>query len=60
VWAFAGSKKNQQWVWLSWSYQTAQVLSFAVDPRDGATAKKMRENIPVEYRKKQFCTDDLN
>lgn len=60
IWAFVGSKKNPQWVWLSWSWQTTQVLSFAVGPRDGETVRKMWEGIPVEYKKKQFYTDDLN
>ncbi|MBV9848251.1 MAG: hypothetical protein JO250_01050 [Armatimonadetes bacterium] len=38
-----GSKKNQQWVFLAWSFQTTQVLSFAVGPRNAATGKEMWE-----------------
>jgi hypothetical protein len=41
-------------------FLSQQVLSFAVGPRDGETGRKMWEDIPVEYRKKQFYTDDLN
>jgi insertion element IS1 protein InsB len=59
MWAFVGSKKNQQWIWLAWSYQTTQVLSFAVGPRDMATGREMWEGIPAGYRKKQNYTDGL-
>jgi insertion element IS1 protein InsB len=59
MWAFVGSKKNQQWVWVAWSYQTKQVLSFAIGPRDLATGKKLIEGIPLGYRKKQIYTDGL-
>ena len=59
VWAFVGSKKNQQWIWLAWSYQTTQVLSFAVGPRDTSTGRKMWEGIPEGYRRKQSYTDGL-
>lgn len=41
LWTFVGSKKNPLWVWLSWSYQTTQTLSFAVGLRDEATGQAM-------------------
>jgi insertion element IS1 protein InsB len=59
MWAYVGSKKNQQWIWLSWSHQTTQTLSFAIGPRDLATGKIMKAGIPAEYAKKQKYTDGL-
>ena len=59
IWAFVGNKKNQQWIWLSWSYQTTQTLSFAVGPRDTVTGRAMWEGIPEGYRRKQTYTDGL-
>lgn len=59
MWAFVGSKKNQQWVWLAWSFQTGQVLAFAVGPRDLKTAKKLRVGIPTSYSRKSIYTDGL-
>ena len=38
IWAYVGTKKNQQWVWLAWSHQTTQTLSFAVQSL-GATCR---------------------
>ena len=43
-----------------WSYQTTQVLSFAVGPRDAVTGRAMWEDMPEGYRKKQIYTDGLN
>ena len=60
MWAFVGSKDNQQWIWLAWSCQTTQVLSFALGPRDSATARAMWEGLPQAYKKKQVYTDGLN
>ena len=59
VWAYVGSKKNQQWIWLAWSYQTTQTLSFAVGPRNTETGRQMWEGIPAGYRRKQAYTDGL-
>jgi insertion element IS1 protein InsB len=59
MWAYVGSKKNQQWVWLSWSYQTTQTLSFAVGPRNLSTGKIMKAGIPASYSRKQVYTDGL-
>ena len=59
MWVYVGTKKYQQWVWLAWSYQTRQVLSFAVGPRDLATGKKLMAGIPEGYQKKQVYTDGL-
>lgn len=60
IWAFVGNKDNPQWVWLSWSYQTTQTLSFSVGPRDTVTGRAMWDGIPEGYRKKQVYTDGLN
>ena len=57
IWGFVGSKSNPQWVWLAWSYQTTQTLSFAVGPRDLATGQEMWKSIPSGYRRKQVYTD---
>jgi len=58
VWAYAGSKKQQAWLWLSWSFQSTQTLSFAVGARDEATGRKMWEGIPKSYSRKQAYTDE--
>ena len=36
------------------------MLSFAVGPRDSATARAMWEGLPEAYKKKQVYTDGLN
>ena len=54
-----GTKKNPQWIWLAWSYQTTQVLGFAVGPRDLSTGQAMWDSIPAGYRRKQVYTDGL-
>ena len=57
MWTFVGSKKKPTWIWLSWSYQTTQTLSFAVGQRDEATGRAMWEAIPKSYARKQVFTD---
>ena len=59
VWAYVGNKKNQAWIWLSWSFQTTQTLSFAVGPRDEATGRIMWQGIPSDWKRKQVYTDAL-
>ena len=59
IWAYVGTKKNQQWVWLAWSFQTKQALSFAVGPRDLTTGRILKAGIPEGYAKKQKYTDGL-
>ena len=60
VWAYVGSKKQQAWLWLSWSYQSTQTLSFSVGARDEATGRKMWEGIPKSYSRKQAYTDEYS
>ena len=57
MWTFVGSKKSPVWIWLSWSYQTTQTLSFAVGSRDESTGRVMWEAIPRSYSRKQVFTD---
>jgi IS1 family transposase len=57
VWAYVGRKKQQAWIWLSWSFLTTQTLSFAVGPRDAETGRVMWKAIPQSYRRKQAYTD---
>ncbi len=59
VWAFVGRKATQCWIWLSWSFQTTQTLSFALGPRDEATGQVMWQGIPKSYSGKQVYTDGL-
>jgi IS1 family transposase len=58
VWAYVGSKKQQARLWLSWSFQTTQTLSFSVGARDEATGRVMWEGIPKSYSRKQVYTDE--
>ena len=60
VWAYVGSKKQQAWLWLSWSYQSTQTLSFSVGARDEATGRKMWEGIPKSDSRKQAYTDEYS
>ena len=57
IWAFSGSKKNQTWIWLSWSFLTTQTLSFSIGSRDQATGEIMWRGIPKTYSRKQVYTD---
>ena len=58
IWAFTGSKKTPAWIWLSWSYQTTQALSFAVGKRNTQTGRIMWQAIPKSYARKQVYTDE--
>ena len=58
VWAYVGRKKNQVWIWLSWSFLTTQTLSFSVGARDEATGRTMWSAIPKSYARKQAYTDE--
>lgn len=53
-----GSKKKPIWIWLAWSFQTTQTLSFALGKRDTVTGKVMWEGIPKSYARKQVYTDE--
>lgn len=57
VWTFVGSKKHPKWIWLSWSYQTTQTLSFALGERNKETGQVMWHGIPDSYSRKQVYTD---
>jgi len=57
VWTFVGSKKQPAWIWLSWSYQSTQVLSFALGKRDWTTGRQMWCAIPKSFARKQVYTD---
>jgi insertion element IS1 protein InsB len=57
VWSYVGSKQNPAWIWLSWSFQTTQTLSFAIGSRDEATGRVMWQGIPDSFRRKQVYTD---
>jgi insertion element IS1 protein InsB len=57
MWAYVGSKKNPTWIWLAWSYQTTQTLSFALGARDSVAGRIMWQGIPSSYGRKQVYTD---
>lgn len=59
MWLVVGSKKDSWWLWLSWSYQSTQTLSFSMGARDLATGKVMWQGIPSSFRRKQVYTDGL-
>ena len=60
VWTFVGSKQQPCWLWLSWSFQTTQTLSFSLGARDEATGRVMWEGIPKSYARKQAYTDEYS
>jgi insertion element IS1 protein InsB len=57
MWTFLGTKDCPCWIWLSWSFQTTQTLSFSVGGRDDATGRGMIEAIPSDYTRKPMYTD---
>ena len=58
MWTFLGTKRKPCWIWLAVSFQTGQVLSFAIGRRDEATARQMWSQIPASYGRKQVYTDE--
>ncbi len=58
LWTFLGTKDNPCWLWVSWSYQTTQVLSFSLGKRDEETGAAMLGAIPSDYSRKPIYTDE--
>ena len=57
MWTFVGRKQPATWLWLAVSYQTGQILSFAIGERDEATGYEMFAAIPKDYARKPVYTD---
>ena len=54
---YLGNKDCPCWLWLSWSFQTTQVLSFSIGGRDEETGALMMAAIPSDYSGKPMYTD---
>jgi len=59
MWLFIGKKKQVFWLWLAVSYQTRQILAFALGNRSAKSAKALWKLIPKKYRRKKIYTDGL-
>jgi IS1 family transposase len=57
MWSFVTRKSNERWIWLVVSFQTRQVVAYAVGDRSEATCWRLWCEIPVMYRKKLVYTD---
>jgi len=60
MWSFVGDKGNVRWVWAALDARSRRVVAMAVGDRTEATAKKLWDALPQEYRTGAIvCTDFL-
>ncbi len=57
MWTYVKSKDNDRWLWLAVSFQTRQILAFALGGRDLDTATIAWSSLPRSYWKKRVYTD---
>lgn len=57
MWSFVTKKKNKRWIWLIVSWQTRQVIAYAVGDRSAETCRLLWQRVPKEYRRKLIYTD---
>lgn len=50
LWSFVGSKGDAHWVWVALDADTRRVLAMVVGDRSAATAQRLWDALPDEYR----------
>ncbi len=59
-WSYAGSKNNQQRLWLAFHSPTRQVLAMHVGKRTRKDAKCLRGKLPEDLKKAIFYADKFS
>jgi insertion element IS1 protein InsB len=58
MWSVVGEKEEPRWVWAAVDADTRQVVAMAVGDRSEATARRLWDALPDEYRQGAIvCTD---
>ena len=57
MWSFVTKKRNKCWVWLMVSWQTRQIIAYAVGKRNVETCRVLWQRVPKDYRRKLIYTD---
>ena len=50
MWSFVAKKREMRWVWAALDAATRQVVAMVVGDRSEATARRLWEALPQEYR----------
>ena len=50
LWSFVGDKRDVWWVWVALDADTRQVVAMVAGDRSGATAQRLWDALPDEYR----------
>ena len=50
LWSFVGSKGGVRWVWVALDADTRQVVAMVAGDRSAATARRLWDALPGEYR----------
>lgn len=51
LWSFVGNKEQKRWVWLALCRRTRQVVAYYVGDRSEASAIRLWQGIPRDYRR---------
>lgn len=51
LWSFVGSKVRQRWVWVALCRRTRQVVAYWIGDRSEASAVRLWEQLPADYRR---------
>jgi len=57
LWAYAGSKRREVWLWIALCRRTRQVVSWTLGPRDWYRCQLLREGIPPGYARLDTYSD---
>ena len=50
MWTFVGRKKHKVWLWLAVERHTRRIVAWVLGDRSAATARRLWEHLPDEYR----------
>lgn len=50
LWTFVGCKKHKVWLWLAVERRTRRIVAWVLGDRSAATARRLWEQLPTEYR----------
>jgi insertion element IS1 protein InsB len=50
LWSFVGERRDVWWVWVALDADTRQVVAMVAGDRSGATARRLWDALPDEYR----------
>ena len=59
MWSFVGSRRDPWWVWVALDAGTRQVVAMMVGDRSEATARRLWEALPEEYKEAATVFSDF-